>query len=507
MSFGPPPSVYTQSTVAAGRRRGRRRAVLLGAVAAVLVAALSVTAWLWWPSAPDADPKPPAAQRQDRLDVRETTEKPPADTTGVMAVRFSESEMSPGERYEMPGLWATDKILAKGVNRTLVGVRIGTDAAPGEEAWKLPLAGPICGKTRHVSVENRTAVLFRASLDEDALCDHVAFVDLDDGKLVWQAKFPVSGNGFGAPRSPGTQDTPGVTLTHATVAVTWGGGTDAYDMVRGDLRWRVKADKDCNTLGAAGGRALLVRLSCWKDDAPAGSAEASTYKVRALAPGTGRTRWTHDLAPGVRDVRMLSADPAVLATSAGDVGITEIISLDEHGAYRTTVPLQNGAYVAECADEVTHLAADECPSVTVGAGQVFLTSKEQGDLIDNSNWIVGFDLTTGHSVKKFESGRNALLRPLRMSGDRLLALRESTDHISPTALLALDPKTGAQTPYLQFALPAEGWSLTSASLADTVVESGRVFFGAKVAEGPSDTDGKAWVWLALGIESAATKRP
>ncbi len=40
----------------------------------------------------------------------------------------------------MPGTWATDKILAKGINQTLVGFRTGTDAVPGDEVWKLRLA-------------------------------------------------------------------------------------------------------------------------------------------------------------------------------------------------------------------------------------------------------------------------------------------------------------------------------------------------------------------------------
>ncbi|MFD7456547.1 MULTISPECIES: outer membrane protein assembly factor BamB family protein [unclassified Streptomyces] len=499
MSFGPPPSVFTQS-VTADRQRRKRRTILLTAVVAVAVLAASAAAWLWWPETAPEDPKPAAAAGQDRLDVRETVERRPASPRGVMAVRFSADDMGPGERYELPGLWATDKILARGVNQTLIGLKMGTDAAVGDEAWKLRLGGPICGKTRHVTVENRTAVLFRDSGDKDSLCNHVAFVDLDDGKLVWQSDFPVSGTGADTPDDAVGQEKPGVTLTHATVAVTWGGGTDAYDMDGGKLRWRAKPGENCHSSGAGGGRALVVRYSCRQADGDGG-----TFEVRGLDPRTGAAKWTYEPVAGVGDVRIVSAAPVVLATSAGDIDITEIISLDERGKYRTTVPLQGGAYVAECTDELDYLAADECPSVVVGAGQVFLTSKEQGDIIKNANWIVGFDLVTGNSVKKFESGRDALLRPLRMSGDQLLALRTSSDDISPMGLVSLDPKTGAETPYLYFDLPAEGTPLTSLSLADTVVQDGRLFFGARAAELPSGS-GKAWVWLALGVESDAAKR-
>ncbi|MFI2435089.1 hypothetical protein [Streptomyces sp. NPDC018693] len=152
MSFGPPPSVHTQSTLAAeNRRKQRRTARLLAAAAVLLVAALGAGTWLMrgGDGGPEPDRKPqPAAQ--SRLDIRETVEQRPASTTGAMAFRYSTDTMSPGEHVEMPGMWATDRILAKGVNRTLVGCAIGSDASPGEqdERWKLRLGGPICGYTR-----------------------------------------------------------------------------------------------------------------------------------------------------------------------------------------------------------------------------------------------------------------------------------------------------------------------------------------------------------------------
>ncbi|MFF9803410.1 hypothetical protein ACF1G3_39285, partial [Streptomyces rochei] len=173
MSFGPPPSVYTQSSVTADQQRRKQRRTLLGAGAAVLVVLLAVGAWLLSDPDPARSDKPPAAAAQSRLDVRETVEKRPASTNGKMAFRFSVDDMSPGESYATPGMWATDKILAKGINKTVVGLPVGSDAAPGDEKWKLPLSGPICGYTRHVTGENRTAVLYRANAKEDAYCNHV----------------------------------------------------------------------------------------------------------------------------------------------------------------------------------------------------------------------------------------------------------------------------------------------------------------------------------------------
>ncbi|GGY01771.1 hypothetical protein GCM10010358_64700 [Streptomyces minutiscleroticus] len=501
MSFGPPPSMYTQSALAAdGRQRNHRKKVLFLVVGALLAVLLGGGAWLFLPASGDSDgtSDKSAAAAQGRLDVRETVERRPANVAGAMAFRFSVDDMSPGERYEMPGMWATDKILAKGINRTLVGFRIGTDAAVGDEEWNLRLSGPLCGVTRRVTVENRTAVLFKEDDAQGALCDRLAFVDLDTGEKLWETGLPTSG--LGTVSDPAEyQRTPSVTLTRATVVVTWGGGSDAYDMDRGKRLWRSTAG-ECAHMGAAGGRALLVRLECRDAGAGPGSSDALTYKVRELDPRSGGTRWTYSVARHVKDVRLVSADPAVLATSAGDAEVTELISLDGRGGHRATIALRSGQYLGECTDETDRLSVEDCPTIVVGAGQVFLRSKETGDP-HTANWIVGFDLATGKTVKKFESGQDQLLYPLRMSGDRLLALRESGDHISPMGLVALDPDTGEETPYLYFDLPVEGWTLTDMQESDVLVQDGRLFFGVKAATGPDK--GKSWQWLVLGVESAA----
>ncbi len=85
-----------------------------------------------------------------------------------------------------------------------------------------------------------------------------------------------------------------------------------------------------------------------------------------------------------------------------------------------------------------------------------------------------------------------------MSGDQLLALRESSDHISPMGLVSLNPRTGKETPYLCFDLPSEAWTLTAPTLNDIIVQNGRLFFGTKQASGPSTDKKKVWEWLVLG---------
>ncbi|MGV9560449.1 outer membrane protein assembly factor BamB family protein [Streptomyces sp. NPDC003522] len=515
MSFGPPPSVYTQSSVTATTARTKRRRRLLGrSLAVVLTVALGTGGWFLLSGDGDGGGgggrtggNGSTASAQGRLDVRETVEKPPASTVGTMALRFSVDDMGPGEQYEMPGMWATDKILAKGINKTVVGLSLGTDAAPGDERWKLPLDGPICGYTRHVTGENRTAVLFRANDRGGAYCNHVAFFDLDDGRQVWESDFPYSKYAAspGLPRSGDEQDTPSVTLTHGTVVVTWGGGTDAYGMDTGRRLWRTTSTGACQDMGAAGGRALIVRQQCWNDDdgLPVDSLERLAYKARKVDPETGEVLWTHSAAKGVRDLHIPSAEPAVLAVQAGEIGISEMLSLDDKGRNRATIRLQNGTYVGECSYD-DYLVVDDCPTIAVGAGQVFLRSKETGDRAD-ANWIIGFDLATGNTTEKFDSGPGSLLYPVRTSGSRLLAVRVSADHIAPNALIALDPETGRETPYFYFDLPAEAELMTTTDHNDVVVQNGRLFFGVKKAEGPAAGRPK-WTYLVLGLQGTAAGR-
>ncbi|MDV6288217.1 hypothetical protein R2F25_10640 [Streptomyces sp. UP1A-1] len=196
---------------------------------------------------------------------------------------------------------------------------------------------------------------------------------------------------------------------------------------------------------------------------------------------------------------------AVLAVSGGDIEITDLLSLDDKGRDRATISLRNGAYVADCS-YTDYLVIDECPTIAVGTDQVFIRSKDQLEK-QVSNWIIGFDLKTGRTTKKFDSGPGSLLQPVRMSGDRLLALRLSEDHIAPNALVALDPDTDEEIPYLYFGLPAEAQTMTVMNENDIVVQNGRIFFGRKSANGPSGGQKKEWLYLVLGIGSGAAEKP
>lgn len=315
-------------------------------------------------------------------------------------------------------------------------------------------------------------------------------MDIDTGEKVWDKEFPTSGTVFG-------QDRTSVSMTRGTVAVTWGNGSAAYDMDTGDRLWKKARVSGCEHDGLAGGRGLLMLLTCIHP-------KDATYQVQKLNPRTGHAKWTYQVAEGIKGVSLLSAEPAVIAPAAGDIAATHLISLDDHGKRRATIGLEGGHYVVDCETAAGLESVDNCLSTVVSGDQVFVMSREDphGDMVNNSNRIVSFDLATGKTVKKFESGGGQLLYPMRMSGGRLLAYRESSDHITPMGVVSLDPRTGKETPYFYFDLPVEGWTLADLETSDIVIQDGRIFFGSRRATGPGAEKKKEWSWLVIGIEGA-----
>ncbi|MFB7995712.1 PQQ-binding-like beta-propeller repeat protein [Streptomyces sp. NPDC056002] len=494
MTYGPPPSPFTQSQRTADERR-QRRTRLWVSVIVVLVVVACAGGWLMWAGLPgggnDDSAGASTTRKQASDEVRETVEDRPKDRSGHLAASLAD-DLKPGKTLNMPGTWATDKVLVKGMNSTLEGIRIGTD----EEAWHYSLSGEICGTTRHVTVDGRTAVLFRNGKSK-GLCNQLGFFDLDTGKKLWQVSIPTSKTAMG-------EDVPNVSMTQGVVAAAWSAGSAAYDMSGGKRLWERKRTSDCREGGYAGGRALVVRLDC--TDRASGSYDPE-YRVQKRAPRTGKTLWTYKVSSGIDLVYLVSAEPPVLAVTAGEDGLSDLISLDAKGKYRSTIRLEGGHYDLDCSTTGVETAVDKCGQVVVGRKQAFITGGEQTEGINRrSNWIVSFDLATGKSVEKFDSGADQMMYPMRMSGDQLLAFKESTDNFAPASVVSLNPATGVETPYYYFNVPPEA-KFMDPKTDDIVFEKGRVFFASRELQADGQGGKPVRTWGAIGIESVAAAGP
>ncbi|WP_316741083.1 PQQ-binding-like beta-propeller repeat protein [Streptomyces sp. MK7] len=500
MSFGPPPSPYTQSAVAADQARRRRRNRAAGGTAAVLlVAALCVGGGLLWSagdhSAP-ADHKAAAAP-QSPDDVRSTVEKVPASPEGQEVIEHYaghlEKNTDTNPRYA-PGTWATGKILAKAVANRVEGYRIKPHY--DETAWTLDLGGYVCATSRHVTADGRTAVVVQPPKGDGAgdkgICDQVVFLDLNTGKKLWQRKMPAATFAYVTNTN--------LTLTKGVVAVAWGRGSVAYDMKSGKQLWNSTMTSQCEDKGFAGGRALLALVGC-------GEAPDTTYKVQKLDPRTGKNLWTYKVAAGVGDVYLPSSDPPVLAVAAGDSSVTDLITLDGRGRHLATVSL-NG-YDAKCGSRSYggpfFGVVENCDGMVVGPTQAYVMSKENIANDQPSDWIVAFDLTTGRTRGKFEGREMQMVYPIRMSGDELLIYRAGAGSVAPAALVGWNPRTDKETPMLLFQLPEDDeYELSDPEQSDIVVEQGRIFFSRRQLV-RDDNAPKDEVLMAIGYQSAGLK--
>ncbi|GHA14000.1 PQQ-binding-like beta-propeller repeat protein [Streptomyces echinoruber] len=471
MSFGPPPSPYTQSALTAEQNRRRRRNRLLGGLALFGILTLGVSGWFVSSAGDDSAPAGKTAIRQDPYAIRETVEKPPTSPEGQRMIDHVVKDLPKGtnkSRYA-PGTWATDKILARGVADRIEGYKIKPEY--DEKAWTLKLDGHLCATSRHVTANGRTAVVVQPAKPENSttkgVCDEVVFFDLNTGKKLWQHKMPAADFAYVTNTN--------LTLTDGVVAIAWGHGSVAYDMRRGKQLWNSTTTATCQDQGYAGGRALLALVACKQG-------ENTLYKVQKLDPRTGKPQWTYKVPKGIQAVYLPSSDPPVLAIAAGDTLVTDLITLDAQGRHLATISLDD--YDPKCGDRYSDMSffgvTENCDGVVVGRSQVYVVSKESIEPNQASDWITAFDLRTGRTAGKFEGRDIQTVYPLRMSGDELLIYRQGLYPYALAALVSWNPHTGKQTPLLFFDLPDdEDTKLGDPEQTDIIVEKGRIFFGRR----------------------------
>jgi outer membrane protein assembly factor BamB len=491
VSFGPPPSVYTESTLVAESRKRRRRLLALGATTTAL-AVLFAGIWaLSYDRSDTPSDQSPAAADQAPDGIRETIERRPATPEGVNAVARRAEGVEAGQNVEAMGSWATGRTFAKTLGNSITGYKISTN----REAWELGFPGSVCAATPHVTVDGRTAVAFAsepatpdpAGTAMSGRCDGIAMFDIDTGKRLWHVKLPVE-------RLVPTR----VTMTRGKVIAAWEDGSAAYSMTDGNPLWSHTAGPACGDSGYAGGKALVRVVKC-------GNAANRRFRVEGTNPRTGKPLWTYAVAPGVQDVRLVSASPVVIAVAAGDLTITDLISLGDQGEFRAaiSVPIQN--YVTKCGDGIDVTGPVEtCDAVVVGERQLHIaTEARDGSAVSArgqvANEIVAFDLATGKSVRKFDAKAGRPMYPVRMSGDKLIAARQSYSASTPSAAVSIDPASGKEALLLLFGTVG----MPPFYDLDIRYEHGRIFFAATGIAGPGskDDEGEA-PWLADGFETS-----
>ncbi|WDO05851.1 PQQ-binding-like beta-propeller repeat protein [Streptomyces murinus] len=492
MSFGPPPSAYTQSALAADESRNRRRRRLLGVIAAAVAVVLCVGAGLiWFHSSGDGKSRTDAKTvRQFPDDVRDNrvnAEKAPVSPEGQPVVDHAEEGLTKKVSRFAPGVWATDKLVARAVGNRVEGYKIGDSMDSDNTAWTLHLDGSVCAVSRDTTVDGRTAVVVQPA---HGICDQVLMVDLNTGRQLWKEKIPAADLAYVTNTN--------IALTRGVVAVAWGHGSAAYDMKSGQRLWNTTlATSQCYDSGYAGGRTLLALVTCKKSG-------ESIYRVEKLEPRTGKVVWRYPVSEGIQDVFLPSSDPPVIAVAAGDLLVTDLITLDPKSGERlATISLKK--YEPYCDPDVMGYfgVVDKCDGIVVGRDRIFVRSKDDNDLFKPANHITAFDVRRGTAVATFQGREVQPVLPIRMNGDDLIIYRSSLDDIQPAAVVDWNPRTGKETPYLLFHLPEDDHQLGDPELSETVYEHGRVYFaprGLALGDDPKDP-----VISVLGVGTAGLK--
>ncbi|GAA1045327.1 MULTISPECIES: outer membrane protein assembly factor BamB family protein [Streptomyces] len=502
MSFGPPPSMYTQSALAADQTRSRRRRRLFLVLAAVVAFVLCLGGSLiWYHSAGRTGARDAKAMKQAPDDIRETVEKAPVSPEGRLVTEHFTAVPSSKPVYA-PGTWATGKVVARAVADWIEGYKIGTDY--DKTAWKLRLDGHVCAVSRDVTADGRTAVVVQpppaggsgkaANSDKEGVCDEVVMVDLNTGKRLWQRKMPSADFAF--------VTNTGIALTRGVVAVAWGQGSVAYDMDSGKRLWNTTlATSQCHDSGFAGGRALLALVLC-------GESTDARYRVEKLDPRTGKVIWRYSVSNGIQAVYLPSADPPVLAVEAGDTVVTDLLTLDpETGRRRATISMRG--YDTKCGQESYpgpfFGVLDKCDGMVVGRDRAFVMSKENLDDDKPADSITAFDLAKGTKAEKFEGRPLQTVVPVRMNGDDLIIYRDSSSSVQPAAVVDWNPRTDKETPYLLFSLPTdEEYELSDPEQSDILYEQGHAFLANRMLERDEDSP-KDPVLSLIGVGTAGLK--
>ncbi|MFF2020774.1 PQQ-binding-like beta-propeller repeat protein [Streptomyces sp. NPDC058171] len=342
----------------------------------------------------------------------EPREKAPSNTKAKPLFQVAAPVVKDDSTIPVAGSWLTDKVYAK----SGVGEVVGYDPTSGEERWTVKLTGPVCAAGRHVTTDNRTALVAQPSMPTKDKpyqgCTQVSVLDLDTGKLLWTKT---------AKSADRTVSFDEVTIGAGTVAAGGSAGGAAWSAADGAALWAPKLGEPCYDAGYAGGENLVAVRRC-------GDLDSRRLEIQKLDPKTGKPLSTYKMATGVDYASVVSTKPLVVAADIGDSAgdgssISDFFAIDEEtGKLRSKFTAEGEKYAARC--DATRV--EQCKLLAVGNDRLYLPTEEHdgSEEFTDTNEIVAFDLATGKlSGARADAGDGWVLSPIRMDGSNLIAYK------------------------------------------------------------------------------------
>ncbi|MHC0433985.1 outer membrane protein assembly factor BamB family protein [Streptomyces sp. O3] len=358
-------------------------------------------------------------------------EKVPSNTESRVQFQLPEPKVDKDIRtLDVHGSWITDKVYAKSGDSKIVGY----DPVKGSEQWTIELPGPVCGASRELTDDDKTAVLHQpdkpTKKERHHGCTEVTALDLEAGKKLW-TKAAKKGD-----RKARLDE---VTISGTTVAAGGTGGGAAWS-IDGKALWAPKASDTCYDSGYGGGEALVTVRKC-------GRYGDRKLEVQTLNPASGAVLSSYELADGIEWAHVVSSKPLVVATRLDtEARGYDYFSIDNSKKKATAyakITAPGDRYEGRCgATEV-----GDCRGQVVSDSKLYLPTK--GESFGRSNSIVSFDLKTGKSTgDKIDAGEKWSFQPMRMDGDNILAYK-FPPYDKGGQVVTIDPNTMKETLLLQ----------------------------------------------------------
>ncbi|MCU7822256.1 PQQ-like beta-propeller repeat protein [Kitasatospora sp. DSM 101779] len=303
--------------------------------------------------------------------------------------------------------------------------------ADGKPTWSVtaPSQGAApCGLSPSVNTAGLGGVLFRTGSDPKSPCTVLAAVDTKTGKTAWTKNLSDTKDGYDAKVS---------VLDDKVVAV----GEDkafAWAAADGKDLWQYTGQgKFCSLSGGASGATVVLHSSC-ADSTP-------TDQAVALNAADGKVKWWRGLNNKPKTVTVLSAEPAVVATTGEKPTDDRIFAWGTSGDPAAEIPVTGDAGRLD----VGRGTFDTAPTVFFHQNTM-VAALGPADGVGAATSVTAYDLATGKPTWTTAIAEKRKSRAVGLDGGGLLlAVDERLDqpaHISRFALAGGQETQGGAFP-------------------------------------------------------------
>ncbi|MFF4792811.1 PQQ-binding-like beta-propeller repeat protein [Streptomyces sp. NPDC001276] len=471
--------------------KGKTAAIIGAAVAAVLVAGVTV----WAVSGDDGGKKPVADASDDAKPSKSAASDAPVnpgDGSGdgkgeaedlnagrksgeARVLWYKEAPAAPGGGAEAPGMWITGKTAVKAAYKQVVAYNVGD----GRPTWE-PITFPekICAVTPQKTADDKVVVAYMSGSSDRAKCNQLQQIDLNTGAKGWTIKVE-DGELFDSTL------TIEMTVAGKTLMVGRSQSGTAYDIDSGKKLFdKRRYGQACFPGAFAGGARLLSVASC----GAGGSNEHD--EVQELDPATGAVRWTKKIPKDWSVERVYSVDPVVLYSVDKDKKHWNISTLSG-GAIRSQVDTKSN-FNAECGWAILARNLQGCQAVASDADTLYLPT----DVTTGANEIVALNLATGKEKWRVKSPTDTSMMPLKVENGQLIVYVEPS-YDAGGQIVSVATAGSAHTPVKLLQNP-EGTASIENGFYSRAVDwvDGRFYLSTTRLRGKADTKEK--LMLAYG---------